>query len=200
MSGWATHWARTPATSGPTPMPPRLAAVETIWAREARRPGAPPSAARPARRSPWRSPCRRRGRRRSGRGSARAGRARAGRCPRWHAEEQRRREQPAAAVPVGEVADGEQADHHADRVGGEDHRQRERREPVALLVDRVQRGGDRVVGKDGRNAKATAQKPKPCTIRSLWAGQGRARRWGSVKEVMSPESRAAPIARNAELC
>ena len=55
---------------------------------------------------------------------------------------------PPSAGPVADVADQVEAHHHADGVGGEDHRDGDRREVVEALVDRVQRRRHRREGHD----------------------------------------------------
>ena len=51
-----------------------------------------------------------------------------------------------AAHPVGDVADEDEADDDADGIDGEDDGDDERREAVALGVERVERGRQRRVG------------------------------------------------------
>jgi hypothetical protein len=55
-----------------------------------------------------------------------------------HAEQDGGDDEAPAAVPVGDVPDGEEAGDDAERVDGEDDRDRQRREPVARLVKGVE--------------------------------------------------------------
>ena len=150
----AANWASSPATSGPTPMPPRLAAVATTCGR--RPVGDPPaptgcSSARYAVAVPVVSPT---DTPETTRATMQARQARKGdeQHRAEHVEGERGHQDPTSAHPVRDVAAEEQAGDHAKRVDRVDDGDHERGEVVAVLVDDVQRrrnGRERQIDAEG---------------------------------------------------
>jgi len=81
-------------------------------------------------------------------------------------------QQSTSAEPVRGVPGQKQAADHADRVGGEDHRDHEGGEAVALAVRGVERGRDG--GERHRAGEDQADRPEAVGVRKQWEAAGTA--------------------------